>query len=106
MITGNLVLLALAAGAMGLQSAGVRRLGQMSTTYLTSTFTSLVEALRAHRWSPEHARSFRIVLAAVAGAAAGTALLLHATRLLPVLQLGPLAIVILASGRLIERQAR
>lgn len=39
------LLLALAAG-MGMQSAAVRRLGQMSSTYLTSTFTAWLRASR------------------------------------------------------------
>lgn len=69
------LLLALAAVAMGIQSTAVRRLGPLSTTYLTSTVTGLLEALRAGRWTDEHLRSLGIVVMAFAGAAAATALI-------------------------------
>lgn len=91
------VLLAVLAGAMGVQSAAVRRMGQMSTTYLTSTLTGVVESLATRRWPTGQARGVGIILAAVAGAAAGLALVLHAHDWLPVLQLLPLAIVLLAA---------
>lgn len=97
----RLVLVAIAAAAMGAQSTAVRRLGGMSTTYLTSTLTGLVEALVARRWSTAETRSVAILLAALAGAAAAVALVLHARRLLPVLQLLPLAGVIVASRSLL-----
>jgi len=35
----------LAAAAMGLQSTAMRRLGQVSTTYLTSTLTGILSGL-------------------------------------------------------------
>lgn len=97
------LLVAVAGAAMGVQSAAVRRLGQMSTTYLTSTFTGLLEALVARRWSAEHARSLGILTAAVVGAAAATGLNLHARAWLPALQLVPVVLVVLASTQLIER---
>jgi uncharacterized membrane protein YoaK (UPF0700 family) len=95
--TAQLLLLAVAAAAMGMQSTAVRRLGPMSTTYLTSTFIGLFEALAERRWSGEESRSAAILAAALAGAAAATALILHAPRLLPALVLGPLVIVILVA---------
>lgn len=103
--TMQLVLLALCAGAMGMQSTAVRRVGQMSTTYLTSTLTGLVEAVAVGRWSVVDTRSLAILLAAVSGAAAALGLLLHVRELLPVLQLAPLAVVLVASWRLIALQA-
>lgn len=99
----RVVLLALAAAAMGTQSTAVRRLGDASTTYLTSTLTGLVEAVAARRWSAAESRSLAIIAAALAGAAAGAALALDARPALPVLQLGPVAAVIIASRRLIGR---
>jgi uncharacterized membrane protein YoaK (UPF0700 family) len=45
----RLALLLLAAAAMGLQSTAVRRLGQMSTTYLTSTLTGIISAIALRR---------------------------------------------------------
>lgn len=99
----QIVLLAIAAAAMGVQSSAVRRLGQVSTTYLTSTLTGLVESLAVGRWSPGPARGLAIIAAAVAGAAGATALVLYAGAWLPVLQLLPLVLVLVASRRLIGR---
>jgi hypothetical protein len=74
----------------------------MSTTYLTSTLTGLLEAAVIRRWKPEHGRSLGILIAALAGAAAGVALDLHAARWVPALQLAPLVAVLLASTRLMR----
>ncbi len=82
-----LVLLGVAAIAMGVQSTAVRRLGQMSTTYLTSTLTGLLEALRRREWGEGNGRSLGILVAAAAGAAGATVLILHARRWSPALQL-------------------
>jgi uncharacterized membrane protein YoaK (UPF0700 family) len=101
----QLLLLIAVSAAMGVQSTAVRRLGPMSTTYLTSTLTGLLEALRRRRWSDAHARSLGILASAVVGAAAATALILHARRFLPVLQLAPIMIVVLSSRRLIRRRS-
>lgn len=100
------VLLAVAGAAMGAQSTAVRRIGQLSTTYLTSTLTGLLEALVVRQWSDSHARSIGILCGAVLGAAAAAALVAHAAALLPLLQLLPLAIVLLVSARLIRRGQR
>lgn len=94
------VLVVVAGGAMGIQSTAVRRLGQVSTTYLTSTLTGLLEELRAWRRSEGQLRSLAILASALGGAAAGTALVLYARGLLPLLQLVPVLGVILASRRL------
>jgi uncharacterized membrane protein YoaK (UPF0700 family) len=102
--TVQVLLLVGVAAAMGAQSAAVRRLGQMSTTYLTSTLTGLLEALRRLRWSEGHARSLGILAAAVAGAAVATVLILHARRWLPAIQLVPLTTVVIGSRRLIRRE--
>jgi len=97
----QVVLIVLGASAMGVQSTAVRRLGQVSTTYLTSTLTGLLEDLRGRRRSEGQARSVGILAMALAGAAAATGLILHAHRILPTLQLAPVAAVILASRRLV-----
>jgi uncharacterized membrane protein YoaK (UPF0700 family) len=91
------LLLAAAASAMGIQSAAVRRLGPMSTTYLTSTFIGVWEAVAARRWSTEENRSVAILAAALVGAAGATALILGAPRVLPVLVLAPPGVVLAAS---------
>jgi uncharacterized membrane protein YoaK (UPF0700 family) len=101
----QVLLVVLAAGAMGVQSTAVRRLGQMSTTYLTSTLVGVLEALRRRQWSADHARSVGILLAALCGAAAATVLILHALRWVPVLQIVPLMAVVLSSRRLIRQES-
>jgi len=99
--TVQIALLVMAAGAMGVQSTAVRRLGQVSTTYLTSTLTGLVESVAVRRWAPSQTRGLGIIAAAVAGAAGATALILYARAWLPALQLGPLVVVLAGSRRLI-----
>ena len=61
----RLALLLLAAAAMGLQSTAVRRLGQMSTTYLTSTLTGVITAVALRRWPAEWQRSTGILITAL-----------------------------------------
>jgi uncharacterized membrane protein YoaK (UPF0700 family) len=92
--TAAALLLAAAAAAMGMQSTAVRRLGELSTTYLTSTLTGLLEAFVSRQWSSAQQRSVGILVMALAGAAGATGLIVLAWRLVPVLQLVPLAIVI------------
>lgn len=93
--------LVLVASAMGVQSAAVRRLGQMSTTYLTSTLTGIMESLVVWRWRHSEARSVGIVLMAIGGAALGTELIDQARPWLPAAQLVPLVVVLGVSGRLV-----
>jgi uncharacterized membrane protein YoaK (UPF0700 family) len=100
----QVLLLALAAIAMGMQSTAVRRLGPMSTTYLTSTFIGVFEAMVARRLTDQHARSAAILAVALAGAAGAVGLISAAPRLAPVLQLVPLLVVILASRALIKQK--
>ena len=71
----RLALLMLAAAAMGMQSTAVRRLGQMSTTYLTSTLTGILTGLALRRWPEDWRRSTGILAMAVTGAAVGACLL-------------------------------
>jgi uncharacterized membrane protein YoaK (UPF0700 family) len=96
----QLVLLGLAGAAMGMQSAAVRRLGQLSTTYLTSTLTGVLAAL-ALRETPEGlGRSLAILAAIVAGALAGAATAAAAPDAVPVLLLVPNAVVLTCAWRL------
>jgi uncharacterized membrane protein YoaK (UPF0700 family) len=101
----QILLLVLMSAAMGVQSTAVRRLGQMSTTYLTSTLTALLEALRRRRRIEGQARSVGILAAALGGAAAATALVLHARRWVPVLQIVPLMVVVVSSRHLVRRES-
>lgn len=90
----QLVLLALAAVAMGMQSAATRRLGQMSSTYLTSTLTGVVAALVTGKMPDAPARSLGVILAIVVGAVAGGLLAIDAYAWLPAMILLPLGLVV------------
>jgi uncharacterized membrane protein YoaK (UPF0700 family) len=91
---GQLALLIVAAAAMGMQSAAVRRLGQMSSTYLTSTLLAVLASL-ATRTRPEGlGRSLGALAAIVVGALAGGMLARSAYAWLPVAVLLPLAVVV------------
>ncbi len=93
----RLVLLAVAAAAMGMQSTAVRRLGQMSATYLTSTLTGILEALAIRRWPSQWQRSTGVLLAAVTGAVLGGLAALLAPSTVPAAVLVPLAAVVVCS---------
>jgi uncharacterized membrane protein YoaK (UPF0700 family) len=95
----RLAMLVLLACAMGVQSVAVRRLGSVSTTYLTGTLTSLLEAVRSRQWSADRSRDLAILIAVVAGAAFALAVIDHARAALPAVQLGLLAIVLTGSRR-------
>ncbi|HXS66062.1 MAG TPA: YoaK family protein [Streptosporangiaceae bacterium] len=90
----RLILLAMAAVAMGTQTAAVRRLGQMSSTYLTSTLAGLVTALALRRRPEDWQRSTGVLLAIVVGALLGALAATQFPDWLPVVILSPLAAVI------------
>jgi uncharacterized membrane protein YoaK (UPF0700 family) len=94
---GRLWLLALAAVAMGIQTAAVRRLGQMSSTYLTSTLAGLVTGLAVRRWPADWQRSAGTLLGLVIGAMLGALTATQAPAWLPVVILSPLAAVTAAA---------
>ncbi len=94
---GQLALLIVAAAAMGMQSAAVRQLGKMSSTYLTSTLLGVLASL-ATRTRPEGlGRSLGALAAIVVGALAGGMLARSAYAWLPVAVLLPLAVVVAGS---------
>jgi uncharacterized membrane protein YoaK (UPF0700 family) len=93
----QLVLLVLLAAAMGMQSAAIRRLGQMSSTYLTSTLTGVVAALTTGTMPEAIGRSLGAIAAMVVGALAGGLLATKAYAWLPVMILLPLSLVIAGS---------
>jgi uncharacterized membrane protein YoaK (UPF0700 family) len=64
-------LLVVLAAAMGMQSSAVRRLGQMSSTYLTSTLTGVLAGLATRKAPDGLARSLGSLIVIVAGAVAG-----------------------------------
>ncbi|MGA5760623.1 YoaK family protein [Nonomuraea bangladeshensis] len=90
-------LLALAAVAMGLQSAAMRGLGgghPVSTTYLTGTLTGVVAALiTVGRPQGARLRDLTVLTAVPVGAAGGALVLAYAPALLPAI---PLATVLTA----------
>jgi uncharacterized membrane protein YoaK (UPF0700 family) len=96
----QMALLATAGVAMGLQSAAVRRLGQFSTTYLTSTLTGVLAGLVTAAKPEGLGRSLGVLAAIAAGAAAGAVTADAAPRLLPLLLLTPVTAVIAASRAL------
>src|SRR5579884_713836 len=101
----QIAMLVLCAAAMGIQSTAVRRIGQVSTTYLTSTLTGLLEAAVARRWGQTESRSIAILVALACGAAVAAILISHARSWSPAVQLLPLVIVVVTSLRLVRRPA-
>jgi uncharacterized membrane protein YoaK (UPF0700 family) len=100
----QLVLLGVIACAMGGQSAAARQLGNpnASTTYLTGTLTSLVSSVAARqRPDPE---AVAVILALVAGAAAGVGLLEAAPITVPLLALAGVGSTVVLSWRIRSRK--
>ena len=102
----RMLLLAGAGVAMGMQSAAVRRLGQFSTTYLTSTLTGVLAGLVTAAKPGGLGRSLGVLAAIAAGAAAGAVTADRAPALLPLLLLTPVTAVIAASWALSRREAQ
>jgi uncharacterized membrane protein YoaK (UPF0700 family) len=95
--TARLLLIAALAVAMGIQSAAVRGLGGMSTTYLTGTLTAVIAELATRDRTPGFVRSLGVLTAVVSGAVAGGFVAVHAPAWLPLVILTPLAVVVIAS---------
>ena len=95
----QVVLLGLIACAMGGQSAATRQLGNpnASTTYLTGTLTSVVSSV-AGRQRPDP-EAIAVILALVAGAAAGAGLLEAAPVTVPLLALAGVGLTVAVSWR-------
>jgi uncharacterized membrane protein YoaK (UPF0700 family) len=93
----RMVLLVLAATAMGVQTAAVRRLGQMSTTYLTSTLTGLFAALAIRRMPEDWQRSVGVIVALMVGAIFGSLAATQSPSWVPVAVLVPQVCVLLGS---------
>ena len=95
----RLALLGGIAFAMGGQSAAARQLGNPNagTTYLTGTLTSLISSLAGRRRPDPEAVA--VILALVAGAAAGAALLDAAPVIVPLLALAGVGTAVALSWR-------
>jgi uncharacterized membrane protein YoaK (UPF0700 family) len=101
----QLVLLVLVAAAMGMQSAAIRRLGQMSSTFLTGVIAGLATGTMPDAIG----RSLGAIAAMVVGALAAGFLATQAYAWLPVMILLPLGLVIagaVASARNGKRRRR
>ena len=97
---GQLMLLASAGIAMGIQSATVRHLGEISTTYLTGTLTGVIAGLVTGRKPNGLGRSLGIFAAVVVGAFSSAIVTTYLPALLPLVMLLPLALVVwFASAR-------
>jgi len=94
---GQLAFVAVLAAAMGLQAAAVRRLGQMSSTYLTSTLTTLVAGLVTGSKPDGMKRSIGVLAAIIAGAVVASVIVKTIPAWLPAIVLLPLALVIVSS---------
>lgn len=94
------ILLSLAATAMGMQSAAVRRLGPLSTTYLTSTLVGVVVALALRQRPGGAPRSSGILAAFIAGAVIGAVIANFAPGWVPAPILIPIGAVVVAAARL------
>ena len=98
--TGQLMLLANAGFAMGIQGATVRQLGEVSTTYLTGTLTGVIAGLVTGRKPSGLERSLGIFVALIVGACASAVVTAYVPALLPLVVLVPLALVVwVASAR-------
>jgi uncharacterized membrane protein YoaK (UPF0700 family) len=93
----QVALLVLLGSAMGVQSAAVRRLGEMSTTYLTGTLTGVLTALITRNRPAGLWRDVSVLVSVVTGACGGAALIRVAPAWLPALTLLPLSTVIIAT---------
>jgi uncharacterized membrane protein YoaK (UPF0700 family) len=94
-------LLGAAAVALGLQSSAILRFGVsgLSTTYMTGTLTTLVAALAYGRHPRNVLPSAQIIGGLVAGAAAAALLIAHAPLAVPLLQVLPVALALVAAPR-------
>jgi uncharacterized membrane protein YoaK (UPF0700 family) len=102
----RLSLLILSSAAMGMQSATVRRLGQMSTTYLTSTLTGLITGLVTRDLPSEWERGVGVIVAIVAGAVLGALAATQSPSWVPAAVITPLAFVLACLLVLPARPAR
>jgi uncharacterized membrane protein YoaK (UPF0700 family) len=102
----QLGVLAVAALAMGLQSAAMRNVGTtLSTTYLTGTLTSAVASLVTRKQPRQHnGLNVAVLVALAAGAAAGGVLLAALPGAFPILPMSALAGVVVIATAVGTRQ--
>ena len=95
----QLLLLGMAALAMGIQSSAVRALADpgLSSTYMTATLTNLVSAVAAGRGWAGQRRNVAVIAAVLVGAAAAGVLVVEVPRAAPVVSLAALGSVIVSA---------
>ena len=96
---GQIVLLVLLSAAMGIQSAAVLRLGDMSATYLTGTLTGVLSSLARRERGNGQTRNVSVLGAVIAGAAIGATLIRIVPGWLPVAALLPVITVIATASQ-------
>lgn len=91
----QLVLLMIAAAAMGIQSSAIQRFGVpgLSSTFLTGTLTRVISGVAARHSLRTLMPSVQVLLALVTGASAGALVVTHLAWLSPALFVVPLAAV-------------
>lgn len=96
--SAQLILLAVAAAAMGMQSTAVRHLGHLSSTYLTSTLIGILEAAARGGLAASWQRSVGTLLTLAVGAVLGAAVTTRSPSLVPLAVLIPVAAVVACSA--------
>lgn len=95
----QLILLTADGLALGLQSSANLRFGLqgLSTTYMTGTLTSVMSALAAGRHPKNLVSSAQILVTVVGGGLTAALVHTHAPAAIPLLQIGPILVVIFAA---------
>jgi uncharacterized membrane protein YoaK (UPF0700 family) len=101
-------MLGVCAGALGLQSSTILRLGVsgLSTTYLTGTLTTVVHAISSEHTLKGKGRAVAILTALIVGAALGASTAIFASVAAPVIQLVILGAAIVTGGTALVHVAR
>jgi uncharacterized membrane protein YoaK (UPF0700 family) len=96
----RVALLILSGSAMGAQSATVRRLGEMSATYMTSTFTGVLTAMAVGPWPPKNwPRNVGVLVAMLTGGVLGALAAVRSPAWVPAVVLVPVLAVLFLAPR-------
>lgn len=101
----KLLMLAIAAAALGIQGSAVQRFGisGLSSTYLTGTLTTVIGALATRRPLATVLPSLKILGALIVGAGVGAVVTTHLEPAAPALLVVPLGMVVLEASRISDR---
>ncbi len=100
-------MLAVAAAALGIQGSAVQRFGVhgLSSTYLTGTLTTVIGSIAARQPLSNTIPSVKVLLSLVLGSGVGAVCTAHIEPLSPFLLVVPLGIVVLKSGKILDKEA-